>query len=138
MLKLLTRSTEVTQLHEITDLFAIRIVTQYLDSIASIVARIEEVFCVNEHKSGLRINPAGYRTRHVVCALPSNTPPRWFEIQIRTVGEHVWSELQHAIYKGAAADEDTTETLVRISTLFHEAESLAAGVRQRLQAGRSL
>jgi ppGpp synthetase/RelA/SpoT-type nucleotidyltranferase len=138
MRKLLTRSTEVTQLHEITDLLGIRVVTMNLDSIASIVARIEAAFRVNGHKSGLRTNPAGYRTRHVVCAIPSDTTPRWFEIQVRTVGEHAWSELQHPIYKGAAADEDTIQTLVKIATLYHEAESLAAGLRRRFHAGQGL
>jgi ppGpp synthetase/RelA/SpoT-type nucleotidyltranferase len=136
--KLLMRSREVTELHQITDLLGTRIVTLHLDSIGPIVASVEAMFHVDRRKSGLRTNLAGYRTRHVVCALPTGAQPQWFEIQIRTVGEHAWSELQHPIYKGAAADESTTQTLVKIATLYHEAESLAAGLRRRFQSGHDL
>ncbi len=131
--KLALRCTEVTQLHEITDLLGLRIVTLNLDSIPSIVSKVEAAFHVDSRKSGLRTNLRGYRTWHVVCAVATAPRSHWFEIQIRTVGEHAWSELQHPIYKGAIVDDATNETLVRIAELYHNAESLAATLRQRLR-----
>ena len=127
--KLLTRSQEVTTLHEITDLLGIRIVTLHLNAITPIVSGIKSSFHIDDRKSGLRTNSAGYRSTHLVCA-PAGSD-RWFEVQIRTASEHAWSELQHPIYKGTSIDGDDAETLVRIATLYHEADVLAANLRKR-------
>lgn len=94
---------------EITDMAGIRIIT-YLDSdverIGSIIEReflIDEANSINKSKR-LDVNQVGYRSVHYIAKLPEKRimlseyedyKDMTFEIQIRTILQHAWAEIEH-------------------------------------------
>ena len=88
---------------DVTDLLGIRIITYFEDSIEAIGKEIEkkyEVDLVNsENKLNMRDNQTfGYRSLHYDCYIPSaEIKKARFEIQIRTVLQHAWAEIEHDI-----------------------------------------
>jgi len=98
-------------LTEIQDQIAARIVTLYLSDVERIQLLIAEYFGSIEHK---RMEPEssrefGYEGEHYILLLPDEAFPRplkrsdgptLFELQIKTVFQHAWSEAGHdLIYK---------------------------------------
>lgn len=96
-------------LDRVTDLLAFRIVT-YSEDVIPLVARvIENGFSVDFAHSVNKLESEdadrfGYRSLHYVCAMPSTSPvARYkFEVQIRTILQHTWAEIEHDIgYKAS-------------------------------------
>mgnify|MGYP003328997856 CR=1 FL=1 len=95
-----------SSLQEITDLVGFRIVAYFEDSLDSIAESIEKNFNVDLTHSVDKIQTLdssqfGYRSLHYVCRLKSskempeplsNAP---VEIQIRTILQHAWAEIEH-------------------------------------------
>ena len=101
-----------------TDLVAFRIITYLESEIKLIEAALRSYFHVDEKKSvdkriGTNPNEVGYRSLHLICKLGQSraTLPEHsgchgipFEIQVRTVLEHAWAEIEHKQnYKSAVA-----------------------------------
>jgi ppGpp synthetase/RelA/SpoT-type nucleotidyltranferase len=104
-----------------TDLIGVRVITYYRDAVDPIVARLQQVFEINANEStdkrlALGLRNFGYRSVHLIARLkPSQvlTPShqllqkRWFEIQVRSILEHAWAEIEHEIvYKSGVAQPD--------------------------------
>lgn len=99
---------------ELTDKVGVRVVVYYeddVDRVAAILAnRLEKhpSLCVDK-RDDLKPNEFGYRSFHLIVRLcepeakmEAYGPLRgeWFEVQIRTVLEHAWAEIEHeVIYK---------------------------------------
>lgn len=96
------------RLLDITDLIGIRVVTYFEDSILDIAKLIEAEFAIDfDHSVDKRqhsdASQFGYRSLHYICALdpglahdlPQNLQGMKFEIQIRTVLQHAWAEIEH-------------------------------------------
>jgi len=97
---------------QVTDLLAVRVIVYFKDHLDIVAARLRARLQVSETKSrdtrrDLAENEFGYRSLHLVGRL---WPPeaakrpalarRWFEIQIRSILDHAWSEIEHeTIYK---------------------------------------
>ena len=94
---------------QITDLAGIRVIT-YLDSDVSRICKlIEQEFKIDIKNSinksqALKVNEFGYRSVHYVACLPRQRTKLseykkfkdlQFEIQIRTVLQHAWAEIEH-------------------------------------------
>lgn len=135
-------------LFEITDLLAFRVVTYSEDLISEVARQIENAFDVDFENSVNKLHHEdsqkfGYRSLHYVCALPlelseqlpAAAAPFKFEVQIRTILQHAWAEIEHDIgYK-------TTEQLPRdfrrrfsqIASLLEVADREFASIRTDLR-----
>jgi ppGpp synthetase/RelA/SpoT-type nucleotidyltranferase len=94
---------------ELTDLAGIRIIGYVEDDIKQISKIIEEVFDIDPDKSldksqELGVDKVGYKSVHYVCYLPQSRTdlPEYsrflglsFEIQVRTILQHSWAEIEH-------------------------------------------
>ena len=89
-----------------TDLVGFRIICYFTEQIDKISAIIEELFdvdkdnCIDKSKT-LSPNAFGYLSVHYICSLkksddyPESLCKFKFEIQIRTVLQHTWAEIEH-------------------------------------------
>jgi len=94
---------------QITDLAGIRIITYVEDEIPKICKIIEDIFDIDTNNSGdksddLGIDKVGYKSVHYIAQLPisrTKLPENKkftnlkFEIQIRTILQHSWAEIEH-------------------------------------------
>ncbi|WP_224364853.1 GTP pyrophosphokinase [Hyalangium versicolor] len=94
------------RLEDLTDLVGLRIIVFFEDSIEQVARLIEEQFRVDIDRSvdkRLRQDPNsfGYRSLHYICHPPPELlalHAEWdwpFEIQIRTILQHAWAEIEH-------------------------------------------
>lgn len=93
--------------NEITDLVGIRIISYVKLETEEILKRVKELFDVKEtidKSKELKKNEMGYQSIHVVCGFDSERLklPEYqrfkserFEIQIRTILQHAWAEIEH-------------------------------------------
>src|SRR5262249_53462344 len=99
---------------QLTDVVAARVITYYKDDVPVIVKALTDVLEVNPHKSvnkqeELEAVEFGYTSVHLIVRTKGSwsTSPKyfalrgkWFEIQIRSVLEHAWAEIEHeVVYK---------------------------------------
>jgi ppGpp synthetase/RelA/SpoT-type nucleotidyltranferase len=110
-------------LRQITDLAAVRVITFLLDEVEKVNAQVEEQFHVLEkvNKSGLLVEEEklGYHSVHYLVGF---TPQRLsmpeyarhrdlvIEIQVRTILQHAWAEIEHDIQYKAI---ETIPTVIR-------------------------
>ena len=108
-------------LDEITDLAGVRIITFFPRSVASIGNCIREEFEVIEHtdhsRKLLQDERFGYQSEHYLVrinrrrtALPEYEPHRGLtaEVQVRTILQHAWAEIEHDIqYKASSVTPNT-------------------------------
>lgn len=108
---------------QLTDLIGVRVITYYRDAVDPVVTRLRQAFEVNEKdtidkRRVLGLREFGYRSVHVIARLkPAQVLPlhdkiirkRWFEIQVRSVVEHAWAEIEHEIvYKSGIVFAEAT------------------------------
>lgn len=96
-------------LEQLTDLAGIRIIGYVEDDVKLISSIVQEIFEIDKDNSldksmELGIDKVGYKSVHFVCKLPENRTnlPEYsrfkglkFEIQIRTILQHSWAEIEH-------------------------------------------
>ncbi len=110
--KLKRKKNKYNSMYEITDLLGVRIICYLQDTVDAISAAIPQIFDVDEKNSMDKRqlyddNQFGYLSIHYICSLKkedadcSNTENKTslsdirFEIQIRTVLQHAWAEIEH-------------------------------------------
>lgn len=100
---------EYTSVSELTDIVGARIITYIESDIPKVCEILKEAFLVHTNKSvdkseELRSDQIGYRSVHFICelgeqriALPELIEFKnlQFEVQIRTVLQHAWAEIEH-------------------------------------------
>ncbi len=99
---------------DLTDLIGVRVITYYRDAVDPIADRLRQSFDINAAKSvdkrlSLDLREFGYRSVHLIARLRPDQMrmpgdgflrDRWFEIQVRSLLEHAWAEIEHeVIYK---------------------------------------
>jgi ppGpp synthetase/RelA/SpoT-type nucleotidyltranferase len=99
---------------QVTDLVALRVITYFWEDVDRVATELRNWVEVSEIKSRdaraeLEPNQFGYRSLHLIARLrPTEAGQphyktlgrRWFEIQIRSILDHAWSEIEHeVIYK---------------------------------------
>jgi ppGpp synthetase/RelA/SpoT-type nucleotidyltranferase len=102
-------------LRQITDMAAVRVTTYFLETVADVLNVIDNEFYVLERTDKASNDPdrLGYQSIHYLVQYPQNrtnlTDNRRFsgliaEIQVRTILQHAWAEIEHDIqYKAIAA-----------------------------------
>jgi ppGpp synthetase/RelA/SpoT-type nucleotidyltranferase len=99
---------------QVTDLVAARIITYYNDDVPIILKALNDALEVDPHKSinkreELAAVEFGYTSVHLIARTKGSwsTSPqfsdlrnKWFEIQVRSILEHAWAEIEHeVVYK---------------------------------------
>jgi ppGpp synthetase/RelA/SpoT-type nucleotidyltranferase len=99
---------------QLTDLIAARVITYYKDAVSVVVKALSAALEINRHKSvdkreELKSVEFGYASVHLIARTKASwaTSPKyfalrnkWFEIQVRSILEHAWAEIEHeVVYK---------------------------------------
>ncbi len=99
---------------QLTDIVAARVVTYYQDDVQVVVEALNKALEIDLHKSvnkreKLEAIEFGYTSVHLIVRAKRSwsTSPRysalrnrWFEIQVRSILEHAWAEIEHeVVYK---------------------------------------
>lgn len=132
-------------LDEITDLIGVRIITYFEDQVEEVGRLLEEHLAMDLHHSIDKRTPDhptqfGYRSLHYVCRLPEELrregAPPLFEIQIRTILQHAWAEIEHDLgYKTPVAiPEGIRRKLSRIAGLLEIADEEFVEIRSFLSS----
>lgn len=137
----------IDPLRQITDLCGIRVIVYYVDDLERVRELLEKEFTVDYDNSSdrgslLKPNEFGYRSHHYIVNLSDNRSglPEWHtfsnlkaEIQVRTVLQHAWAAISHALqYKNK--EEVPTELarkLFRVSGLLELADEEFTGIKRR-------
>ena len=93
-------------MNQIQDQIGARIVTYYLDDISNVCKIVEDYYRHIEKHQYIpdKINEFGYEGIHYVLFLPEDiylsnnfkdNVPKFFELQIKTLFQHAWSEAEH-------------------------------------------
>ena len=103
--KLERKGSKYHTLDDITDLLGMRIITTYTDDVDKVAAIVAQVFEVDWKESVDKrklheLDSFGYNSLHYICRLPQGSAaPELcslrFEIQMRTLLQHVWSVINH-------------------------------------------
>jgi ppGpp synthetase/RelA/SpoT-type nucleotidyltranferase len=133
---------------EVTDLLAFRIVTYSEDVIAEVARVVENAFEVDFEHSVNKLHHEdsqrfGYRSLHYVCSLPQERGSGLgtyaskirFEVQIRTVLQHTWAEIEHDVgYKAAEQlPREFRRRFSQIASLLEVADREFAAIRTDLK-----
>lgn len=134
---------------QVTDLAAFRITTYLATQVPQVLATLSEIFgpMAAEPRAFQDLATPGYASLHFVTGLPEARLvfPEYrrfagmtFEIQVRTILQHAWAQIQHdVIYKGTEeVPDDLRRRLVSLAGLLELADREFADVLARLASRR--
>jgi ppGpp synthetase/RelA/SpoT-type nucleotidyltranferase len=96
---------------QVTDRIGVRVITHYSSDVDKVVDAIKRRFEVDPKRSidrreQLGLRDFGYRSIHLIVRLKTERleyrelATEWFEIQVRSILEHAWAEIEHeVVYK---------------------------------------
>lgn len=111
---------------QLTDAVGVRIITFYQDDVDKVVHRLRPVLTIDRRRSvdkrrDLGLRNFGYRSVHLIGRIPDALlwgterdllAGRWVEIQIRSLLEHAWAEIEHSVvYKSGV---EYPKTILRL------------------------
>ena len=96
--KLELKGSKYASLADITDIIGLRVITFYIDDVDKVASAVERLFKVDWENSVDKrklhdIDSFGYLSLHYICKTPEC--PYRFEIQMRTVLQHAWANMNH-------------------------------------------
>ncbi|MBR4596347.1 MAG: hypothetical protein IKO31_06450 [Bacteroidales bacterium] len=144
--KLELKGSKYASLADITDIVGVRVITFYIDDVDKVASAVERLFKVDWENSVDKrkiheIDSFGYMSLHYICSMGGF--PYRFEIQMRTVLQHAWANMNHDTgYKsGVEIPLEYRRSLSRLSGLleladeqFSEIRADLADYRRRIQA----
>lgn len=127
-------------LSDVKDLIGIRIITFFEETIDRIAAIVEKEFEIDyarsvDKRKSADANWFGYRSLHYVCRLKEpHHLPYWFEVQIRTILQHAWAEIEHDLgYKSEASiPVELRRRFSRVASLLELADAEFSSIRSAL------
>lgn len=138
--KLARPDRDYTDLWMITDLVGLRVITYFEDAVDRvgevIEARLSVDFAQSADKRRRQATEFGYRSLHYICAAGASLPsPARFEIQVRTVLEHAWAEIEHDLgYKATeAVPSALRRRFNRLAGLLELADQEFGAIRRDLE-----
>jgi putative GTP pyrophosphokinase len=129
------------RLWDVTDLVGIRIATYFEDSVDQIARFVEDGYAVDFRHStdksrAIDVSSFGYKSLHYICAAPisAKLPAGFrFEIQLRTVLQHAWAEVEHDLgYKVNTVPAQIRRRFSRIASLLEIADLEFDAIRKEL------
>jgi putative GTP pyrophosphokinase len=139
--KLARPDRDYVELWDLTDLLGLRVITYFEDDVDRVGAMIEAQLPIDLARSTdkRRREPGlfGYRSLHYVVELDARLPaPARAEIQVRSVLEHAWAEIEHDLgYKApGAVPLPVRQRLSRLAGLLEIADREFVSIRDELIA----
>ncbi len=139
--KLARPDRDYVNLWDITDLLGLRVITYFEDAVDRVGAVIEAKLPIDLTRSTDKRRRApglfGYRSLHYVIELGAGLPaPARAEIQVRSVLEHAWAEIEHDLgYKApGAVPLPVRQRLSRLAGLLEIADREFVAIRDELSA----
>ena len=133
-------------LNDITDVLGFRIICYFVDDIGRISGAIEDIFDIDydnsiDKRKLLNPNAFGYLSVHYVCSLKKSSIydddlcSLKFEIQIRTLLQHVWAEIEHDLgYKSEfAIPRSIRRDFSRVAGLLELADEKFSAIKNGLE-----
>ena len=147
--KLERKGSKYKSLADITDIVGVRIITFYLDDVDVVASAVERLFEVDwqntvDKRRLHALNSFGYQSLHYICRMPdmpcgaadtsSDVKPYRFEIQMRTLLQHAWSNMNHDTgYKsGVEIPREYIRNLNRIAGMLELADEQFSRIRAEL------
>ena len=143
--KLERKPEKYTAVSELRDILGFRVVCLFQEDIDQIAEKIAGGFRVDRERSTDKrdlIDPTsfGYLSLHYIIALPDDEDyPEdlrnlWFEVQIRTILQHVWAEIEHDLgYKSEfGVPRRVRRNFSRAASLLETADDVFTDIRQTL------
>lgn len=140
--KLYRKGDGYQHLDDITDILGARIICYFNDDVDRIGQIIEQTFAIDYENSSdkralMRADAFGYLSLHYICTLPDEEDypdelrSKSFEIQIRTMLQHAWSDINHDLgYKSQFGVPRTiTREFARLAGLLEIADNEFVRVR---------
>lgn len=139
--KLARPDRDYVDLWDLTDLLGLRVITYFEDAVDRVGGVIEAQLPIDLTRSTdkRRREPGlfGYRSLHYVVELDAGFPaPARAEIQVRSVLEHAWAEIEHDLgYKApGAVPQPVRQRLSRLAGLLEIADREFVAIRDELTA----
>lgn len=147
--KLARPNKEYHQLSEVTDLAAVRVTTYFGDDIDLVAEVVEREFLIDtansiDKRKLLDPDRFGYQSLHYIASVSpercklveySRFSERRFEIQVRSILQHAWAEIEHDLgYKSAAGvPKEIRRRFSRIAGLLELADDEFSTIRKELK-----
>ncbi len=141
--KLKKKQDNYSDVREIRDILGFRVICYFIDDVDIAAEKIAEHFRVdwNRSKDKRKLIDArsfGYLSLHYICALPESEDELsslWFEIQIKTMLQHTWAEIEHDLgYKTEIeVPRDVRRSFSRAASLLETADYIFSEIRNRLK-----
>lgn len=143
--KLERKPDKYSSVAELRDILGFRIVCFFQEDVDKIAAKVAEAFRIDLERSTDKrnlIDPTsfGYVSLHCICALPEDEGypedlcQLWFEVQIKSILQHVWAEIEHDLgYKSEFGVPRTVRReFSKAASLLEAADDIFTDIKQRL------
>lgn len=135
--KLELKGAKYKTLADITDILGLRVITFYIDDVDKVASAVERLFAVDwdnsvDKRKVHEIDSFGYLSLHYICSMEGF--PYRFEIQMRTVLQHAWANMNHDTgYKsGVEVPKDYLRNLNRLAGMLELADEQFSRIRSEL------
>lgn len=143
--KLIRKHDKYNNITDMTDISGFRVVCYFSDQVNTVARILDELFIVDkvnsiDKRSAIPSTVFGYISLHYICTLPRNDdhPEELcslpFEIQIRSVLQHAWAEIEHDLgYKSEfEVPKEIRREFSRLAGLLEIADELFINIRDKL------
>ena len=135
--KLELKGQKYKSLADITDIIGLRVITFYIDDVDKVASAVERLFTVDWENSVDKrkiheIDSFGYLSLHYICSKKGF--PYRFEIQMRTVLQHAWANMNHDTgYKsGVEVPKEYLRNMSRLAGMLELADEQFSIIRNEL------